>query len=196
MKIRKAGLRECGRLALQQRGWNVEVVNGPGIVPGARLRASKGVDERDVAVRTSLDREVGLTRHPDGRWITVPRMDQVITVVPAAEDPRLCEVFSFDARVLENAFDDALKTILEQNPNLSHKAPIFVGLDAFDGPHRGVMSGLKSKAQWSISMPIVSTASASQSKKKHGFIERVKREFAEINGVDVSKVVVEFRIIS
>ena len=34
----------------------------------------------------------------------------------------------------------------------------------------------------------------SQSRK--GFVERVKREFAELNGVDVSKVAVEFKIIS
>jgi hypothetical protein len=28
-----------------------------------------------------------------------------------------------------------------------------------------------------------------------GFVERVKREFAELNGVDISKVIVNFQII-
>jgi hypothetical protein len=37
--------------------------------------------------------------------------------------------------------------------------------------------------------------SAEQSSAR-SFIERVKREFYEINGVDVSKVVVEFRIVA
>jgi hypothetical protein len=191
MKISKAALRECGRLALERRGYNVEVVSGPGILPGARLQASQGRTKRAVAVRTSLDRELGLARHLDGRWVTIPKMDMVIAVVPSAENKRLCEVFCFEARVLEGAFDDALKTILKRSPKLSLKAPIFIALDDLDGPRPGVMSGLKSKARWRISMPI---ASATRTKTKQGFLERVMREFAEMNGVDISKVTVELRI--
>jgi hypothetical protein len=42
--------------------------------------------------------------------------------------------------------------------------------------------------------PFLLDFAKSQSQKE--FVERVKREFAELNGVDVSKVIVEFRIIS
>jgi hypothetical protein len=73
MRLRKSVLRECARLALEGRGFKVELISGPGIVPGARLRAIKGSEEREIAVRSSLDREVGLTRRPNGAWATPGR---------------------------------------------------------------------------------------------------------------------------
>ena len=57
-KLRKAHLRDCARKALEQRGYSVEDVGGAGVVPGARLRISKGSKAYSVAVRTSLERKV------------------------------------------------------------------------------------------------------------------------------------------
>lgn len=71
MKLRRSLLRECASVALEQRGFTVQPVRGSGILPGARLRAKKDSVTRKVAVRTSLDREVGLTRNSDGQWSTI-----------------------------------------------------------------------------------------------------------------------------
>ncbi len=200
MKLRKSLLRECARVALEQRGFTVELISGAGIVPGARLRARKDSDdERDIAVRTSLDREVGLTRNLDGHWATIPRMDEVIVVVPAADDPGSAEVFSFAPEAIIQAFDAALKARQKERPDFSPKAPIFLALDeASRGRPADMVQGLKTKAQWQTLVPLASVPrhQLSQTASAVGFIERVRQEFADLHGVDVSKVTVEFRITS
>jgi hypothetical protein len=199
-KIRKRHLRECARIALEIRGFRVELKAGAGIVPGARLRMFHGSKAREVAVRTSLDREVGFTRHPDGRWTTIPSVDEVVVAVPSAEDPSSAEVLSFDREVIIDACNAALAARKNEYPELSHKAPIFIALDTADSRHSSdaASSGLKAKAKWRTSVPLaaVRTHKSPFVPPAESFIERVKREFAELNGVDVSKVVVEFRIIA
>jgi hypothetical protein len=194
-KVKKSILRECARLALEQRGFSVEVITGAGIVHGARLRATKGSHQRDVAVRTSLDREVGLTRHSDGRWATIPRMDEVIVVVPSMDDANAAEVLSFASNAIVGAFDAALEARQREKPDFSPKSPIFVALDEVPRRHPSE-SGLKAKAQWHTVLPLtsVSRPRLSQTGSAVGFIERVRQEFAELHGVDVSNVTVEFRI--
>jgi hypothetical protein len=199
MKLRKSQLRECARIALEQRGFRVELIGGAGILPGARLRAIKGSEERDIAVRTSLDREVGLTRHLDGRWATIPRMDEVIVVVPSADASDSAEVLSFAPDAIIQAFDATLAIRQKQNPDFSRKSPIFLALDEVSGGRSGdVGSGLKAKAQWQTLVPLAAVPwqRLSQTGSAVGFIERVRQEFAELHGVDVNKVAVEFRITS
>ena len=197
MRLNKSVLRECARLALKQRGFSVDVIGGAGIVPGARLRATKDSEERIVAVRTSLDREVGLTRQPDGRWSTIPRVDEVIVVVPAADKSNSAEVLGFTPEAIMQTFDVALEARQKKSLKLKNKAPIFVALDE---PKRGrrpdVESGLKTKAEWQIVMPLAAVPRDKllPNKSRVGFIQRVQQEFADLHGVDVSKVTVEFRI--
>jgi hypothetical protein len=198
-KIRKRHLRECARLALERGGLRVELKAGAGIVPGARLRAFQGSDAREVAVRTSLDREVGFNRHPDGRWITLPSVDEIVVAVPSAEEPSSAEVLSFDRDVVIDACNAALAAQKKEYPELSYKAPIFIALDTSDKNRSSdVASGLKEKAKWRVSIPLaaVRTQKSTSAPRAESFIERVKREFADLNGVDVSKVMVEFRIIA
>jgi hypothetical protein len=190
-KIRKRHLRECARVALEGRGLRVEMKTGAGIVPGARLRTFHGSEAREIAVRTSLDREVGFNRHPDGRWITIPTVDEIVVAVPSTEDPSSAEVLSFDREVVIDACNAALSAQKRQYPELSHKAPIFIALDTSDkGRSSKVASGLTAKAKWRISIPLGTV----RTPRVESFIERVKREFADLNGVDVSRVVVEFTI--
>ena len=59
---------------------------GAGIVPGSRLVISKGAEERSVSVRTSLDREISLSRYPDDRWMTIPHVDEVVIAIPSLND--------------------------------------------------------------------------------------------------------------
>jgi hypothetical protein len=199
MKLRESLLRECARVALEQRGFTVELISGAGIVRGARLRAVKGSQERNIAVRTSLDREVGLMRRPNGHWATIPRMDEVIVVAPSEDESGSAEVLSFAPDAIIRVFDAALEARQKENPNFSPKAPIFMALDAASGGRYAVVdSGLKTKAQWQILVPLASVPRhrLSQTESAVGFIERVRQEFADLHGVDVSKVTVEFRITS
>ena len=100
-EIRKRHLRECARLALERGGLRVELKAGAGIVPGARLRAFSRIGRpRGRGSDVSLDREVGFNRHPDGRWITLPSVDEIVVAVPSAEEPSSAEVLSFDRDVV------------------------------------------------------------------------------------------------
>jgi hypothetical protein len=74
-----------------------------------------------------------------------------------------------------------------------------MALDAASGGRYAVVdSGLKTKAQWQTLVPLASVPRhrLSQTESAVGFIERVRQEFADLHGVDVSKVTVEFRITS
>ena len=193
----KSQLRACARTALEQRGFSVELIPGAGVVPGVRLKATKNSNTLIVAVRTSLRRAIGLMRNPDGGWKTIPNVDEVVAVTPATDDLRCVEVFGFDPKILIKIFDAALAAQLKRYPRLSNEAPIFVSLD--EGRRGGTtktISNLKAQAQWNLIMPLdlTTTAGSYRSEANTGFIERVKREFAELNGVDVSKVSVDFRI--
>jgi hypothetical protein len=59
-----------------------------------------------------------------------------------------------------------------------------------------VTPGLKEKSRWQeiITPDEEMLRKGYEQLSARGFIERVKREFAEINGVDVSKVKVRFEI--
>jgi hypothetical protein len=197
-RIRKRHFRECARIALEGRGLRVELKAGAGIVPGARLRTFRGSEAREVAVRTSLDREVGFTRHPDGSWVTIPAVDEIVVAVPSAEEPGSAEVLCFDREVMIDTCNAALAARKKEYPQLSHKAPIFIALDTSNEGHPpNDPSSLKAKAKWRTSVPLATGRTRNRaSLRAESFIEQVKREFAELNGVDVSKVVVEFRIIA
>jgi hypothetical protein len=202
MRVRKSALRECARLALEQRGFRVEPIVGPGVVPGSRLRAIKGSEVHDIAVRSSTDGEIGLARRPDGGWSTLPRVDEVI-VVAGAKKSGLAEVLSFAPDALMRVFDVALEARQKEKRDLSLKAPVFVALDDFvarDAPTRerrqDVEAGVKVRPQWRVFVPLadVPPQRLSPTTTAVGFIERVRQEFADLHGIDVSKVTVEFRI--
>jgi hypothetical protein len=181
MSVSKTQLRVCARATLERRGYSVKVAKSQGVVPGARLTAVKGTKEIKVAVRTSLDREIGFTRYHDGKWRTISKVDMVVVAVPMDDDRSSAEVFGFDPKVLEREFDAALAAQRKRHPDFPHKVPIFVPLDK-----------VSAKKQWREEVPLNSVTS--QENTSVGFIERVKREFAELMGVDVGNVTVDFRI--
>jgi hypothetical protein len=111
----------------------------------------------------------------------------VVVAVPVDDDHSSVEVFGFDPKVLEREFDAALAAQRKRHPDLPHKVPIFVPLDKVSGKAK---SDLKTKKQWREQVPLNSVTP--QENASVGFIERVKREFAELMGVDVSKVTVDF----
>ncbi len=197
-KLRKSQLRHCAQVAARQRYIDVEEKTGRGIMPGGRLIGypSEGSKPCQIAVRTSLDREVGLTRHPDGRWATVPRMDEVIVAVPSAWDSTQAEIFGFDPEVLIEAFDAALELQTSRYKQFSPKAPVFISLDMPRNPMRSAdpTCDLSKKAKWRTLVPINTTDD--RPRQTGDLFERARREFAERIGVDVSKVFVEFRVVA
>jgi hypothetical protein len=196
-KFTKEALRQMGRLALEMRddhdSIQIRDVRGAGIIHGSRLQVAEGATERTVAVRTSLARELGFARRPEGKWVTLPKVDEVLVVVPFAGDAEKAEVLAYDAQTLIEAFDAALAHGRESAKRFS-TAPVFIALDG----EPTVTSGLKSKAKWQM---VMKRSELSKRQQVHpsataAFLERVKREYAEMNGIDVSKVVIEFKIIT
>jgi hypothetical protein len=196
MRMSKEVLRGCARIVLEDDGYQVSLKPGPGIVAGARLSIAKGSTIRTVAVRTSVDRDLGLVRRSDGQWRTIMRVGQVIVSTPSSNNPNNLDVFSFDPKLLMEIFDDAVKAKGDQRSDF--RLPVFIALDDKESKSGSVLPGLSARAQWrkTITPNEDMLRRTSQSRAGLGFIERVKREFAEINGVDVSKVVVDFRIVA
>jgi hypothetical protein len=195
MAITKQQLRDGALEAVKNRQYAPVLVSGPGIVPGARLRATTGpAAGQQIAVRTSQDREVGLLRRNDNRkWRTIPKVHEVVVAVPSLTNPdSSIEVLCFDSKTVIAIFDAAVEKAGSRA--LSYKAPVFVALD--DSPQKGsgaLAGGLGAKAKWREEISVESVASKKPD-QLDALIERVKREFAERIGVDVRKIVLEFRI--
>lgn len=195
MRIMKQQLRDGAWQAVTNRQYAPKLVSGPGIVAGARLRATAGpIAGEQIAVRTSKDREVGLLRD-NRKWRTISKVRELVVAVPSLTNPESSiEVLCFDSKTVIELFDAAVKKAGSRA--LSHKAPVFVALDAVPKKGSGALAGgLGAKAKWREEIPLPSI-DAKLPDQSDGFIERVKREFAERNGVDVSKIVVEFRIVA
>jgi hypothetical protein len=195
--VTKNELRESGRLALERRPDRpvaIRELRGAGIIPGSRLKVVDGSGERTVAVRTSLARELGFARRPEGRWVTLPKVDEVLVAVPAGDNADEAEVLAYDADTLMDVFDAALAAQDRQGSKRFSTAPVFIALDG----KSTLTTGLKSKAKWQMVIPRSELTNRRQAKPftTAAFVERVKREYAEMNGVDVSQVVIEFKIIT
>jgi hypothetical protein len=124
----------------------------------------------------------------------MPNVDEVLVVAPLVDNPDAAEVLWFDSDALTQAFDAALVVRKEENPKLSRTAPIFVDLDGPPDATSGFRAKAKSQAVIDRSRLLMHRR-ANQAAEE-GFIERVKREFAEMIGVDASKVSVEFKIVA
>jgi hypothetical protein len=197
MRITKQQLRDAAWEAVHKRGYAPELVSGPGIVSGARLRATAGpIAGKQIAVRTSQDREVGLLRRDDKekKWRTIPKVRELVVAVPSLTNPdSLIEVLGFDSKTVIAQFDAAVEKAGSRT--LSYKAPVFMALEDPQKGSGALAGGLGAKAEWRNIISVESIA-AKLPDQSDGFVERVKREFAELNGVDVTKVVVEFRIVA
>jgi hypothetical protein len=195
VKITKVLMRAAAQKALRDRGYEVEVVKSLGVVPGARLKVRRDGRELQIAVRAASDRELGLIRDRDSQWKTVPSMDAVVAAAPAQSDRRQVEIYWFDADELRHSFDEELARRLAKKSDFSDKAPIFLPLDDRVSGRGPRQVGLKHLAKWSAQVPAALVPQPSL-QLGESFVERVKREFAALNGVDVSKVEVTFRIVA
>jgi hypothetical protein len=202
MKIKKEQLRQSARVALATKGYSdIQLAPGPGIVPGARLRAVKGGKSWDIAVRTSSDREVGLLRTPSGKWRTIPYVDLVVVAVPANDAPAV-DVLAFKPSVLIELFDAAVQTIEKKNRDKSRfKVPVFLPLDEVRNSRtKTVLAGIAMRADWNVQVSLSELPSGLREltfgpkDERAGFFEHLKQQIADFVGVDVSKIVLEIRI--
>jgi hypothetical protein len=191
LKVTRAILRRCGQRVLASRGYATQPIRGEGIIPGTRLKAAKGSRTSTVAVRTSFKRVLGFLRQPDGRWQTISTVDEVLVVTRAHEDEMAADVMCFKSAVLLPLFEKAAQE--RRKDHYTH--PLFLPLDDTNAAN-GVIAGLQSKAAWQSKVLIgESTTQGITALITHtGFVERVKREFAELAGVDVDRVIVDFRL--
>ena len=97
------------------------------MVPGSRLWATKGAKSLEFAVRTSLSREMKLNRDEHGGWRTIPSVDEVLTVVPAKNNPEKVEVLEFKAKTVLEIFDGVLAKQRERGLNPRLDAPLWKG---------------------------------------------------------------------
>jgi hypothetical protein len=161
-----------------------------------------------MAVRTSSKRDVTLLRRSDGKWRTIKDVDEVVVAAPAEDAADTVDVFGFKPDRMLELFEQAAAVQRKRNSDLSEDLPIRVALD--EGRSNGFgksISGLKNKAMWqktvTVDDPIrefskklgeKADASDREAGAKIGFVERVKHEFAELIGVDVSKVTVHLGV--
>lgn len=198
MKKRVSKHRQRARVReeLVQRGFSIEERSGRGILPGARLLATRDNETVDVAVRASLERSLGFSRKPDGDWRTLESADWLAAIVPAAGKGDRFQILFFEASRLIPAFDKALSAMRKENRAPSLEMPIYIPLDPRSRKNVGHQeNGLAALAMWDPVEVEIDGAEPVVAGTTENFIQRVKREFAEINQVDISKVQVEFKIV-
>jgi hypothetical protein len=190
---RRRLLRALGKLALEQRGYNVEVKRSLGVAPGAQLVGTKDSETRRFAVRACLNRRVQGVRHENGSWKTLPDVDEVVVVAPSRGNPAVVEVFGFEPEIVVHALDSALADQRDRDLNPKPEDPVFVSLDKRH-PRRGahVIPGLKRKAKWSRVLPTALVDSPRpRSEHKIGLLEHLRREAAAWTNDDTSDIVVD-----
>jgi hypothetical protein len=130
--------------------------------------------------------------------MTLLAVEEVVVAVPSDDEPSSAEVLSFDSEVLIEEFGAELAKRQRKNPEFSPDAPIFIRLEPKKKSLSNGASALAAKARWRTLIPLASVIMQKNTSAQptESFIERVKREFAEQNGIDVSRVVVEFKIIA
>jgi len=196
-KLTRALLRKAAGVILETEcGYRVDADEvRQGVAPGARLIAVKGAQKLRVAVRTSLSRKIRLMRRNDGKWRTIQDVDLVVVAVPADRGATAIEVLGFKRDDFIEIFDAALQSL---KTNRDAGFPVVVTLDEKTKPGSAAAAGLKTSAIWKHVLPLDAPTLREATKAETGveFINRVKAEFAERNGVDVSMVVVEFRVVS
>ena len=194
--LMKGLMRRAAARVLEDKGFQVKELSGKGIRPGARLSAKRVRGSPfEVAVRTSRERSLGFSRLSDGSWRTLESVRWVVCVIPDEETSSDFAVFAFESEALKPWFDRALKALQDAKRAPELGMPIFIPLD--DQPKKNVghdLVGLKKAAIWSERVNPKELQEV-PSESMEIFIDRVKREFAERINVDVSKVVVEFRVL-
>jgi hypothetical protein len=194
-RMKKSLMRSLVPSVLADRGHKeIRARSGQGLLPGSRLIAKRDGEEIDVAVKASLERSLSFTKQSKSRWRTASAVELVVAVVPAL-NPQDIEVVAFDAQPLIAVFEKAWQALEKAGRSLSFEIPIFIPLDEVSRKNVGHnIANLKVLAVWSVRLSAEEVRARTSAESGETFYQRVKREFAERNGVDVSQVEVEFHV--
>lgn len=196
MRLKKSGLRQLAVYAYIDDDATVKAIKGPGLVPHARVEVTTSEGTKTVAIRSSLDRELAVTRHADGSIGIIPKVDEVAVVCPSLQGGDLVEVLRFDKSVILAAAEEAIARQKQCYPDASPKAPVFIPLD---GTPDSPSSRLAEKAHWRKSFPATLPARekrSSDDESMREFRDRVHREFADLQDLPIEEVAVDFRILT
>jgi hypothetical protein len=194
----KIKLRRAAAQLLAARGYKIKERTGKGIRPAARLTAtSADGSSLEVAVRIGSERSIGITRLRNGKFRTLDVVDQVLAIVPDEERAADYQVFAFDSKTLKTWYGQALDELNKADRSPELDVPVFIPFDERSKKNVGHnIVGLRKAELWSASISAKELKDQNLSDASESFIDRVKREFAERNEVDVTKVSVEFRILA
>ena len=194
--ITKQQLRDGAWEAVKNREYAPVSVSGPGIVPGAGSRQPRVQRQGNrLPCEPHKTAKSGCCAATiTGSGGRFPRFTKSSSRCPHSQT-RICRLkYLLRLKTVIAIFNAAVEKVGKRT--LSPKAPVFVALDDVPGKGSGALAGgLAAHAKWREEISVKSIA-AKLPDQSDGIIERVKREFAERNEVDVSKVVVEFRIVA
>jgi len=192
----KIKLRRAAAELLAQKGFKIKERTGKGVRPWARLKAeSADGSALEVAVRIGSERSMGISRLMTGNFRTLDKVDWVLAIVPDEQRAVDFEVFAFESQTLKSRYGQALEELKNAGLSPELDVPVFIPFDEHSKKNVGHnIVGLKKAALWSGGISAKELEDQNVSEPSESFIDRVKREFAETNKVDVTKVSVEFRI--
>ena len=196
--LRRRLYRSCAPVVLKVEGYEVETDLRAGGIPPMRLMAKIEGRAVSMVIRTSLTRKLKGNRDAHGKWRTIPNCDEVLAIVPAYGDPGSIEALRFDSEKVIGALDADLKALEERGSRIPLEQPVVLPLDGKRlSRSETVTPGLKRIAKWSKEFTLSALLQTAPNSPQNQSIERMKREFAALNGVDESQVVVDigFRVL-
>jgi hypothetical protein len=188
--MKNSHYRIVGRTVLMDRGYDVRIEPGQGYLPGARVIAVKGGEETNVVVKASQERALNFTRQSETRIRSLHWANLVVAVFPAENDRDEADVFGWEKKPLERAFNRAWKSLKNAKRPIGFNIPIFIPIDEVSRKNVGHdVRNLKKHAAWSVHLTAEELAARS-SRKEESYVDQFRRRFAAENGVDISQVMI------
>jgi hypothetical protein len=193
----KSRLRYAAAHSMVAKGFEINERTGKGIRPGAGWVATSAEgSELEVAVRICPQSSLSSSRRPDGRF-KFENSQLLLAVAPDQESAGDFTAFAFQCETLKSWYKKALQALADAGRAPELDVPIFIPLHEHSKRNVGHnIAGLKKAALWSVGIDAKRLKDHELGGQSESFFDRVKREFADKNGVDVGRVSVEFRISS
>jgi hypothetical protein len=155
------------------------------------MEAKKNEEKIYFAVKASKERVLSFTRQSDELWRTLHAVDQVLAVVPAANDSGDVEVMAFERVPLVAAFDRAWKALQKEKRPLSFKIPVFIPLDEVARKNVGHNVGnLKALAIWSVRLTPEQIRAKSSAETEEDYVDAFIRRYAKDHRVEEHQVII------
>lgn len=194
--LQKSVLRKLAPSVLADEGYEeVRSRTGQGLLPGSRLIARKAGVEVEIAVKVSAEGTLSFTKRTKTTWRTASAVGLVLAIVPALDASAGIEILALDAKKLVAKFNAAWKALEKAGRGVGFEQPVFVPIDKVTRKNVGHSVGNLTDCEiWRAQLSHDEVKRRTENRSDETFYQRVKREFAEHSGLDISKVEVVFRI--